>query len=61
MTCASLFLISKCSSEDMQRTIGGLRAWIEQRKWFDAKAAAIRLRYQQGIDRAAKKWLDNNI
>jgi molecular chaperone HscB len=45
----------------MQRTIEGLRNWIEQRKWFDAKAAAIRLRYQQGIDRAAKKWLDNNI
>ncbi|KAG6911959.1 hypothetical protein DXG01_000207 [Tephrocybe rancida] len=41
-------------------TIEELKGLIGRAQWEDAKSAAIRLRYLEGIERAAKKWLDNN-
>jgi len=38
---------------ELERLIGGS-------SWGEAKAAAIRLKYLQGIQRAAKRWLDNH-
>jgi len=46
-------------SENITRTIGELTSLIEKREWALVKSATIRLRYLQGIDRAAKKWIDN--
>ena len=47
-------------SENITRTIGQLTSLIEKREWSLVKSATIRLRYLQGIDRAAKQWIDNN-
>lgn len=43
-------------AEEMRQSIEQIKTLIERKDWPQAKAAAIRLRYQQGIDRAAKKW-----
>ena len=44
---------------DIEDAIIELSSDIERREWKKTKAAAIRLRYLEGIERAAKKWLDN--
>lgn len=44
---------------DIEDVIKELSSDIEQREWKKTKAAAIRLRYLEGIERAAKKWMDN--
>jgi HSCB C-terminal oligomerisation domain len=45
---------------DIEDTINELSSDIERREWKKTKATAIRLRYLEGIERAAKKWIDNN-
>jgi molecular chaperone HscB len=44
---------------DIEDAIIELSSDIERREWKKTKAAAIRLRYLEGIERAAKKWMDN--
>ncbi|KAG6842205.1 hypothetical protein C0991_000175 [Blastosporella zonata] len=44
---------------DIKATIDELEGLIGRGEWEDAKSAAIRLRYLEGIERAAKKWMDN--
>lgn len=44
---------------DIDDAINELSSDIERREWKKTKAAAIRLRYLEGIERAAKKWMDN--
>ena len=44
---------------DIEDAINELSSDIERREWKKTKAAAIRLRYLEGIERAAKKWMDN--
>jgi len=44
---------------DVEDAINELSSDIERREWKKTKAAAIRLRYFEGILRAAKKWMDN--
>lgn len=46
---------------DIEDAIIELSSDIERREWKKTKAAAIRLRYLEGIERAAKKWMDNLI
>ncbi|EAU92996.2 hypothetical protein CC1G_06716 [Coprinopsis cinerea okayama7 len=41
-------------------TIKELEKLVEEEDWPAAKLGAIRLRYLQGIQRAAKRWLDNH-
>ena len=45
---------------DIENTINELSSDIERQEWKKAKSAAIRLRYLEGMERAAKKWMDNN-
>lgn len=45
---------------DIQDAINELGSEIERQEWKKVKSAAIRLRYLEGIERAAKKWMDNN-
>lgn len=44
---------------DIEDAINELSSDIERQEWTKTKAAAIRLRYLEGIERAAKKWMDN--
>ena len=44
---------------DIDDAVNELSSDIERREWKKTKAAAIRLRYLEGIERAAKKWMDN--
>jgi len=44
---------------DIEDAIDELSSNIEGREWKKTKAAAIRLRYLEGIERAARKWMDN--
>lgn len=44
---------------DIEDAIIELSSDIERREWKKTKAAAIRLRYLEGIERAARKWMDN--
>lgn len=44
---------------DIEDAINELSSDIERREWKKTKATAIRLRYLEGILRAAKKWMDN--
>ena len=46
---------------DIEDAIIELSSDIERREWKKTKAAAIRLRYLEGIERAAKKWMVNLI
>jgi len=45
---------------DIEDAIKELSSEIEKQDWKKAKSAAIRLRYLEGIEKAAKKWMDNN-
>ena len=45
---------------DIEDAINKLSSEIERQEWKKAKSVAIRLRYLEGIERAAKKWMDNN-
>ncbi|KAG6890400.1 hypothetical protein C0995_008754 [Termitomyces sp. Mi166 len=51
-------LVEKNASE-IQETTQELEKLFGRAQWEDAKSAAIRLRYLEGIERAAKTWLDN--
>lgn len=44
---------------DIEDAVNELSSDIERREWKKTKAAAIRLRYLEGIVRAARKWIDN--
>ncbi|RDB28426.1 Iron-sulfur cluster co-chaperone protein HscB, mitochondrial [Hypsizygus marmoreus] len=46
--------------DGIKSTIDELEGLIGKMQWEDAKSAAVRLRYLEGIERAAKKWLDNH-
>lgn len=46
--------------EKINETVHQLEKLVGQKDWVSVKAAAIRLRYLEGIARAAKKWLDNH-
>ncbi|KAG6813785.1 hypothetical protein H0H92_007197 [Tricholoma furcatifolium] len=47
------------NAESIKETVKELDKLIGDAQWEDAKSAAIRLRYLEGIERAGKKWLDN--
>ena len=47
------------ATDDIEDVINELSSDIERREWKKSKAAAIRLRYLEGILRAAKKRMDN--
>ncbi|PPQ64272.1 hypothetical protein CVT24_008410 [Panaeolus cyanescens] len=47
------------NEEHIEKTINELTELISKENWEDAKAAAIRLRYLEGIENAGKKWLEN--
>ncbi|KAG5728766.1 Co-chaperone protein hscB [Termitomyces sp. T112] len=51
-------LVKKNTSE-IRETIQELENLFGRAQWEDAKSAAIRLRYLEGIERAAKRWLDD--
>ncbi|KIM48198.1 hypothetical protein M413DRAFT_439917 [Hebeloma cylindrosporum] len=57
---ADVEALIESNQENITRTIGELTSLIERRDWPSVKSATIRLRYLQGIDRAAKQWIDNN-
>ncbi|TFK41153.1 hypothetical protein BDQ12DRAFT_646959 [Crucibulum laeve] len=44
----------------MKQTVKEIESLVEKHSWSELKAAAIRLRYLEGIERAAKQWLDNH-
>ena len=44
---------------DIEDAINELSSDIGRQEWKKTKATAIRLRYLEGIERAAKKWMDN--
>ncbi|KAF9481429.1 Co-chaperone Hsc20, partial [Pholiota conissans] len=46
--------------ENINTTIQDIRTFAQQHNWADMKAATIRLRYLEGIKRAASKWIDNH-
>ncbi|CAA7265797.1 unnamed protein product [Cyclocybe aegerita] len=48
------------NDENIRETIQTISSLVSEEKWLDVKAAAIRLRYLQGIDRAAKQWMDTH-
>ncbi|KAG5647994.1 hypothetical protein DXG03_007028 [Asterophora parasitica] len=58
-TCRVSLLIGVWAAE-IQNTVKELEDTVGKARWEDVKSAAVRLRYLQGIERAAKKWLDNN-
>jgi molecular chaperone HscB len=45
----------------MKETIAEIERLVERRNWPGVKEAAIRLRYLEGIQRAGKKWIDNDV
>ncbi|KAF8807411.1 Co-chaperone Hsc20 [Phlegmacium glaucopus] len=45
---------------DIEDAINQLSSEIERQEWKKAKSAVIRLRYLEGIEKAARKWMDNN-
>ncbi|KAF8973927.1 hypothetical protein BDZ97DRAFT_1648348 [Flammula alnicola] len=48
------------NQQDIKRTIDEITKLVEQQDWPQVKSATIRLRYLDGIHRAAKRWMDNN-
>jgi molecular chaperone HscB len=48
------------AADDIEDTINEVSSEIERQEWKKAKSAAIKLRYLEGIERAAQKWLDND-
>ena len=55
-----LILQAHLVAGDIEDTINELSLEIERQEWKKTKAAAIRLRYLEGIERAAKQWMDNH-
>ncbi|KAG6890072.1 hypothetical protein C0992_003170 [Termitomyces sp. T32_za158] len=51
--------LAEKNTNEIQATVQELEKLFGRAQWEDAKYAAIRLRYLEGIERAAKKWLDN--
>jgi len=45
----------------IQNTVAELETLVGQEKWENVKIAAVRLRYLEGIDRAAKEWMENHF
>jgi len=43
---------------DVLKTLENL---IGKKQWEDVKFVAVKLRYLQGIERAAKQWLDSHL
>ena len=39
--------------------MGELEVSVGARQWQEAKAAAVRLKYLEGIERAGNRWLEN--
>ncbi|PPQ80801.1 hypothetical protein CVT25_001926 [Psilocybe cyanescens] len=52
--------LKDANEEDTKEVIAEVDSLISEQKWQEAKAAAIKLRYLQGIERAIKRWLDQN-
>ncbi|KAF8909025.1 hypothetical protein CPB84DRAFT_1665967, partial [Gymnopilus junonius] len=52
--------IVEANDAKIETTIQDLTLLIEQHDWQQVKAAAIRLRYLQGIQRAAGKWMEEH-
>ncbi|KAH6917371.1 hypothetical protein BKA70DRAFT_1252010 [Coprinopsis sp. MPI-PUGE-AT-0042] len=48
------------NSAEISQTISELESLVQGKEWNAAKSGAIRLRYLLGIEKAAKKWLDNH-
>ncbi|KXN90027.1 hypothetical protein AN958_05032 [Leucoagaricus sp. SymC.cos] len=48
------------NDERINETVHQLDRLVGQKDWAGVKATAIRLRYLEGIARAAKMWLDNH-
>ncbi|KAF6766021.1 hypothetical protein DFP72DRAFT_1057215 [Ephemerocybe angulata] len=48
------------NEDKISATVKELESLFKDRDYASAKAATIRLRYLQGIHRAAKRWLDNH-
>ncbi|KAL9716249.1 molecular chaperone [Leucoagaricus gongylophorus] len=47
------------NDEKLNETVHQIEKLVGQKDWVGVKTAAIRLRYLEGIARAAKKWLDS--
>ncbi|KAG6851056.1 hypothetical protein H0H93_002948 [Arthromyces matolae] len=52
-------LLIEQNADDIKGTVKELEMLIGSGQWEEAKSAAVRLRYLEGIERAAKKWIDN--
>ncbi|KAF8168094.1 hypothetical protein B0H34DRAFT_645051 [Crassisporium funariophilum] len=48
------------NQKSIESTVEELGSLIEKQEWPKVKSVAIRLRYLEGIDRAAKLWMDNH-
>lgn len=63
MAVGGLF-VARCKTEvtleKLNETVYQIEKLVGQKDWAGVKAAAIRLRYLEGIARAAKTWLDNH-
>ncbi|KAF8640373.1 hypothetical protein AX17_000044 [Amanita inopinata Kibby_2008] len=44
----------------IQETVGEIERLVGQQDWEGVKAATIRLRYLEGIERAAKRWMESH-
>jgi len=51
---------TEVTSEKLNGTVHQIEKLVGQKDWAGVKAAAIRLRYLEGIARAAKTWLDDH-
>ncbi|KAF5370243.1 hypothetical protein D9615_010075 [Tricholomella constricta] len=57
---AEIEILLQQNNIEIKRTEEELEGAVGKAQWADVKSAAIRLRYLQGIQSAAKKWLDNH-
>jgi molecular chaperone HscB len=46
--------------ENIKATIEQIRRLAETQQWTEMKGATIRLRYLEGIKRAASRWIDKH-
>ncbi|KDR84994.1 hypothetical protein GALMADRAFT_83257 [Galerina marginata CBS 339.88] len=53
--------LTEANEAEIAQTISKLTSLIEKQDWEKVKAATIRLRYLQGIQRATKQWMDQNL
>ena len=60
LVCTFVKLWAKRVLAEMQNTVDELEALVGQEKWEGVKVAAVRLRYLEGIDKAARKWMENH-